>query len=422
MYIYRQIADPLKSLVKTPVGKCLILTGARQTGKTTLLQREFTPGYEYHSFDEVLTRQDLARRPAAEWLARDRSYIFDEVHKSPGFLGTVKVILDRGKESNRVILSGSAQIQLLSAVRESLAGRSVTRELFPLTVAEMAGVSRPVACDLFSSESTRQVGELIRESSFSERMVESAAAARVKLDHVIAWGGMPALLELEEDEHRWIWLEEYCRTYLQRDVSDLGRVSDLDNFVRLERAASHRTAGILNYADLARDADLSPLTAKKYMRYLDLSYQTFLLDAFRKPGATRFIKAPKLHWVDIGVQRALSGLRSGLTGPQFESVVVGELVKLAKSLRLDVEMSYLRTKDGREVDLLVRLPTGAYLAWEVKSSARAAPADARHLRGLEPLLDGPLLAGFILYRGREVHAWDKNLFALPAPVLFAENV
>jgi predicted AAA+ superfamily ATPase len=117
MYISRLVTDSLKSLAEAPVGRCLILTGARQTGKTTLLQREFMPEYEYHSFDEVLTRQDLARRSASEWLARDRNYIFDEVHKAPGFMGTVKVILDRGKGRNRVILSGSAQIQLLSAFR-----------------------------------------------------------------------------------------------------------------------------------------------------------------------------------------------------------------------------------------------------------------------------------------------------------------
>lgn len=419
MYIPRLLTPSLRSLAEATIGRGLIVTGARQTGKTTLLQREFVPPYEYHSFDEILSRENLARRPAAEWLRRGESFVFDEVQKAPDFLGTVKVLLDQGPETQRVILSGSAQIQLLSGVRETLTGRVVTRELFPLTAVEIAGVARPLAIDLLRVNSADQVRQLMDGATFYDP--GAVAPVREGLEQLAAFGGMPKVTQLEALEHRWVWLEEYCRTYLQRDLSDLGRVADLDDFVRLERVVAQRTATTINYSDLARDADLSPVTAKKYLRYLDLSYQTFRLEAYRGRGGGRLIKAPRLHWTDLGIQRTLSGLREGLTGQQWETLIVGEIFKLVRTLRLDVGLFYLRTKDGREVDLLAKLPGGGYLAWEVKASQRAAPVDARHMRSLQDLLDGPLLGGFVVYQGHGVQSWPDNLYALPAGVLFAET-
>lgn len=418
MYLRRLLAPILRALAESPVGRGLILTGARQTGKTTLLRREFVPPYEYHSFDELLTRETTMRRPAAEWQRRSQRLVFDEVQKAPEFLGTVKTLLDQPEGEVRVILSGSAQIQLLSGVRETLAGRVVTRELFPLTAGELAETERPLVLDLLASGSTDDVRRVVEAAAFADG--EPLARARDGFRQVLAWGGMPAVATLADEAHRWVWLEEYCQTYLQRDLADLGRVGDLDDFVRLEKVAAGRTATTINFADLARDADLSPLTAKKYLRYLELSYQTFSLDAFRGRSSERLIKASRLHFTDLGVQRVLSRWREGANGQQVETAFVGEVFKLVRTLRLDVAMSYLRTKDGREVDLLTRLPGGGYLAWEVKGSERASPVDARHLRGLADLLDGPLLGGIVVHQGDRVDIWPGGLFALPAACLFAQ--
>ncbi len=418
MFIKRRIYKDMARVSESPVGRGLILTGARQTGKTTLLQREFVPPYEYHTFDEPLVRAELAGLPSSRWIARGKSYIFDEVQKAPDFLGTVKVMLDAGPESLRVILSGSAQIQLLATVRESLAGRSVTRELFGLMASELAGTERCFFEMLLDCDTPKEVAEVMDALPIGDQAIGARLQTQEALAHLETWGGMPALIHLKKDSDRWIWLEEYCRTYLQRDVSDLGRVHDLDDFLRLERLAAGRTAGLLNYADLARDADLAPQTTKKYLRYLDLSYQTYRLPAFGPAGSTkRLQKAPKLHFLDLGIQRVLSGLRLGLTGPQFESLMVGEVLKLNRGLRLGAELSHLRTQDRREVDLLVRCPGGGYLAFEIKAGDRAAPPDAHHLRGLQALLDGPLLGGFVIHRGTKVETWADNLHGLPAAVL-----
>ncbi len=417
MYVNRRLAPELIRLSGTSLGRGLILTGARQTGKTTLLQREMVPPFELYSFDEPMARAELLGRPAAAWIRRGRSYIFDEVQKAPEFLGTVKVILDRGEPEQRVVLSGSAQIQLLSGVRETLAGRVVTLELYPLLAGELAEVDGPTVLEsLLRCASALEASELLDAARFHDEDLKAAVGDA--FEHLLSFGGMPRLVALQEPGDRWLWLAEYCRTYLERDVADLGRVADLDDFLRLQRVAARRTAGLVNYADVARDADMAPLTAKRYLRYLELSYQAFLLPAYRRPALTRLAKAPRLHWIDLGIQRVLSGQREGLNGEQFETAVVAEVLKTMAAARMEAELSHLRTHDGREVDLLIRVPSGGYVAMEVKSSSRAAPVHARHLRGLDAFLDGPLLAALVVHPGRGVSTLPGGIFALPPAVLF----
>ena len=416
-YLPRTLADTLRTLGDGPLGRGLILTGARQTGKTTLLDREFVPPFEILSFDEPLVREQLITTPAASWIRRGGSYIFDEIQKAPEFLGTVKVILDRGNPEQRVILSGSAQIQLLGSVNETLAGRVVTLELFPLLAGEIAEFREPTLLEhLVRCRSRAEVDDLMEVAHVPRE--DAAVAIQEALRHLMETGGMPRLLALESTEERRLWLREYCRTYLERDVGDLGRVADLDDFLRLQRVASLRTGCLVNVADLARDADMAPLTAKRYLRYLELSYQTFLLPAFRRPGFSRLAKAPRLHWLDLGVQRTLSGQREGLTGEQFETAVVAEVKKTLATLRIEADLFHLRTRDGREVDLLIRNADGAFVAIEVKSVFKAASTHARHLRGLESFLDGPLLASLVVHQGRGLTNLPGGVFAMPPSLLF----
>ena len=130
MYVKRLACSALKRLSASRLGRCIILTGARQTGKTTLLKREFK-NFEYFSFDEALERTTLTSKTSAWWFERGKRFVFDEVQKVPDFFGTVKALIDNGPPELKIILSGSAQIRLMSGIRESLAGRSVSRELFP---------------------------------------------------------------------------------------------------------------------------------------------------------------------------------------------------------------------------------------------------------------------------------------------------
>ena len=416
MFIERAITPYLRHLLGLDVARCLLLTGARQTGKTTLLRREF-PSFAYYSLDEPLEREAILRRPSRWWLAQGSRFIFDEVQKAPDFFGTIKAMIDNGPPELRIILSGSAQIRLMTRIRESLAGRAVRVELFPFHTVELSRGEARLLRGMLSGEQRSGIAGWLTHLSHLSPGDPRLLAVQEAQEQLLGLGGMPPVHVLSTVEEKWLWLKEYCGTYLQRDLMDLGRIADLDNFLRLERLAAMRSGGIINYADMARDADISAVTAKRYINYLEISYHCFLLRAFRRRRKERLIKASKLYFTDLGIQRVLSGLKTGLTGEQFETYVIAEVIKFLAILNSEAQGFYLRTKDGREVDLLLQTEQG-YWAMEIKHSRNPGPRAARHLRGLEAYLDGPLLGGFVVTSGGWIKELGPDVWTIPSWALW----
>jgi len=256
-------------------------------------------------------------------------------------------------------------------------------------------------------------GMPVRSSAF--------AHAQERWGYYLRWGGMPALLDASfTDADRAAWLRDYRTTYLQRDLSDIARLDRLEPFVRAQNAAALRAAQTVNYAELARLADISAPTAKQFMRYLEISYQVVLLPAFYRNPEKRLSKQPKLHFIDPGIRRAILGRTGEPSGPDFESGVVSDIVKQARMAAAPVHFHHLRTVDGREVDLLIETPCD-YIAIECKQSARVSASDFRHLRGLDVLLDKPLRCGIVVSNDPRVQQWDTEarLWSVPAPWLLS---
>jgi predicted AAA+ superfamily ATPase len=210
------------------------------------------------------------------------------------------------------------------------------------------------------------------------------------------WGGMPVLTgEGWTDEDRFEWLADYQATYLQRDLGDLVQLERLEPFVRAQQAVALRTARSINFSELARLADVAPATAKKFVRFLEISYQVLMLPAWFRNPEKRLMKQPRLHFVDPGIRRAILRKRGAVDGAEFESAVVAEIFKQCRTARLPVDFWFLRTADGREVDLLIEREDG-FVAVEVKQAERIGHPDFRHLRGLGEILDKPLLLGLVV--------------------------
>lgn len=241
-------------------------------------------------------------------------------------------------------------------------------------------------------------------------------------EHLLSWGGMPALLHLDEGDRR-DWLRSYIDTYLQRDLGDLARVRDLGPFARLQRLTALRTAGVLSYAELARDAGTSPSTARNYLEYLRLSYQAFLLPPYATNKTTGTIKAPKVYWGDLGLARQLAGAWGPVTGELFETAVVNEAVKTVKTAGLEAELSFYRTRGGGEVDLIAETPRGV-VAVEAKARPTWSRVDLRGLRGLSARLGDALVAGVLVTlagpTGGEIERADEEgrLWVVPFHRLF----
>jgi uncharacterized protein len=409
--IYRRLQQ--KSASK--LGRITVLTGARQTGKTTLVRAVF-PDHTYLSLDDPVIRPDYARLAATQWRERYPQAILDEVQKSPALIDSVKAVYDRYPET-RYILLGSSQILLLDKVRESLAGRAALVELFPLLLPERLTSSWDE--EIRTSRLIRLLaGEAIASLHGLPLTDAYYARAEQAWNDYLEIGAMPAIVdETVALADKRDWLRDYVSTYLQRDVRDLANLRDLEPFVRAQKSLAALTGQLLNLSDLARQAGISVPTAKRFVNYLELSYQVIQLPPWFRNLNKRLTKSPKIHFLDPGVQRILLNRSGTLTGNEFESAVVAEIYKQLKSYALRADCYHLRTLDGRELDLLIEMEHG-YIAMEVKASVHVTTTDARHLYDLGEILDKPLLHALLVSNDPRVHEWE-GVTAVPVAWLLA---
>ena len=404
-------------------GRMLVLTGARQCGKSTLAGISF-PERPRIDLDSPIEREIYARMSPNEWIQRYPQAIVDEVQKLPELFDTLKACYDRDP-TVRYLLLGSSQILLMRRVRETLAGRAALMQLYPLTLPELTAGdgSAPVeSLCIRLLRSDRPAVELAQTLDPVYALSNDYAVAQSRWQDFLIWGGMPVLTrEGWTDDDRFEWLRDYHLTYLQRDLGDLAQLDRLEPFVRAQRSAAMRTAQTINFSELARLADVAPATARKFMRYLELSYQIVMLPAWFRNPEKRLSKQPKLHFLDPGIRRAILGQRGAANGAEFESAVIAEIYKQCQNARLPLTFHHLRTVDGREVDLLVEREDG-FIAVEVKQTDHAAATDFRHLRRLEEILDKPLLLGLVVSqdgRFRQPESGDEPLWNVAAPHLLS---
>ncbi|MBW2031501.1 MAG: ATP-binding protein [Deltaproteobacteria bacterium] len=401
--------------------RIVVITGARQTGKTTLSRRVYED-LKYVNLDAPENRDTMRDLSTVTWGEVIGNAVIDEAHKEPTVFEKVKYAFDEDRISFTV-LTGSSQILLLRKIRESLAGRAFFYELWPLVQSEIRdsgdnGVEAPLLLDLVVS------GEPLKKTlgEVPDRLLETQDYLyRASEKHVMEWGGMPALLELPE-ERRWQWLRNYGYTYLERDLRDLARLDDLMPFRKFHRLSAMTSGMLLNYSELARDASVSVDTARRYLEYLRISYQTALLQPYYKNLTSSVVKTPKLYWTDVGIWRQLTGFRGEMSGQLYETMVVSELYKWIHTTQQDVEMFFYRTRAGMEIDIL--LETGAGLiGFEIKSRDTVSERDARPLKVVAEALGSAWLGGIVLYTGNRIRPiLSPNIWAIPSRRLFQPAV
>jgi len=400
-----------------------VLTGARQTGKTTLV-RDLLPTTEelspiYFSLDDPDERLRLAADPVRRLDHGSRLVILDEIQKQPGLLDSVKLLVDR-KQGHRFLLLGSSQILLLRQIRETLAGRATLLELWPLALGEWVG--GPVVPASGLDRIWQEGEEALQRMAEEPPPVEVARQWRERTDEQLRWGGYPGLEPLPAEE-RSVWLRDFRRTYLERDLADLGQVADLDQFALAQNLLAARTAQLLSYSEVARDLSVTVNTVKRYTRFLEISYQVFLLRPLMASVSTRLVKSPKLYWTDPGLARLLSERLSLDDGHLFETFVLDELLRWLSWQSDPPQLHFYRTHGGREVDFVVHAAQ-RFLALEAKVSKRVDPRTARPLRevlevirlpGLQPTAQRLAL---VVTRGREIEPLVPKVWAIPDWRLF----
>ena len=421
MMLHPRAVLPLlrRRLQRSPI---TVVTGARQTGKTTLV-RDLLPRTEeapsvYISLDDPDERIRLAADPVRRLDHGPRLVILDEVQKQPELLDSVKLLAD-SRKGHKFLLLGSSQILLLRKVRETLAGRASLIDLWPLALAERVEDREVPQCGL--DLVWREAEKGLRRLTQSAPSVEHARLWRKRSEEHLRWGGYPGL-ELLEEAERPAWIRDFRRTYLERDLADLGRVEDLDQFALAQNLFAARTGQLLSYSEVAKELGVAVNTVKRYLRFLEISYQVFLLRPFLPTVGARLVKSPKLHWTDVGLARMLAERPSLSDGPLFETYVCGELLRWTSWQTDPPDLHFYRLYGGREVDFVLH-SASRVLAIEAKAGERVYAGDARPLadflaakipgadRGAERL-------GIIVTRGRETRQLTTHVWAVPDWQLF----
>lgn len=392
------------------LGRIIVLTGARQTGKTTLV-KNLCNNYQYISIEDPVVVEQLKGLTASQWSQLYPQAILDEVQKVPVFIESIKSVYDQF-DKPKYILLGSSQILLLRKIRESLAGRCKILEMFPLTLPEILTKKFTNEISLSYFQNLLIDGDILSEPSI---LLYGNHPSRIKeFNHFLQFGGLPALYDNTlNDKEKQDWLKDYIKTYLERDIRDLADIRNLEPFTKLLRLLAVNTGQLANYSRLAAEAGVSPKTAQRFIEYMNISYQTVSLQSWSRNHKKRLVKSPKIHFLDPGVMRAVSQKKDPLTGSEFESAIIAEIYKQAKMVNANLNFYHLRTSDGRELDLLIESERG-YIAIEIKQTKNVRSVDGRHLREIDAILDKPVLHKFILSNDYHIKDFNNNTTAISA--------
>jgi uncharacterized protein len=325
MWIKREITEEIQSSTKTR--PCVVLTGARQTGKSSLLEKAF-PEFNYISLDLPNLAKE-ATENGGYFLEKNKApLIIDEIQYAPELFRFLKVVIDKNRNSfGRYLLTGSQKFSLMKGVSESLSGRISIYECHSLSIRE---IQRHTGADLTA-------------------------------DQILKWmiqGGYPEIHAHDLRPERFY--ADYLATYLERDIRQLVNVKDLTLFDKFLRLLALRSGQILSMNSLASDVGASSHTIKNWISVLETSNVIYLLRPFYNNFGKRLVKSPKLYFLDTGLLCFLAGIhsaqalgQSSLLGSYFETLALGQLVRNFCNKGLPVNLYYFRDNHGHEMDFII---------------------------------------------------------------------
>ncbi len=404
-YIERAVTSVLKNRVSS--SKCLLLTGARQVGKSTIIKHVF-PEYNRADFDDRLTRLQAKEEPKLFFLNNPRPLIIDEVQKESGILEEIKLMVDNSESRGDFILSGSQKLELMKGMSESLAGRISIAELAGLSLREIYGIS-------FNRH-------FIPTQDYLEGR-EKEIKPYSDIWDIIHKGSYPELYDVERDWQDFY--SSYVATYLERDINELIAADSL-TFAKFMTSVAARTGEMLNYANIASEVGVSEPTVKTWISVLERTGIVYILQPYSASALTRSIKTPKIYFRDTGLACYLTRWltadalkNSAVAGNMFETFVVSEILKSYNNEGKDYKFSiyYYRGKDKKasgenEIDLIIR-EDGILYPVEIKMTGNPKASMGSANPVLDKIPDNKRGMGVILCMvDKKIYLRD-NLVALP---------
>ena len=378
-----------------------VVTGARQTGKSTLARDETLGDRRYVSLDD-LDVFDAARRDPDALVGGDQPLTIDEVQRHPDLLHAVKREIDQRRQPGRFLLTGSANLLLMRGVSESLAGRASYLSLWPMTRREQRGLGRGGIWEQLVGARDDQWLDLVAAQPGGPEDWRNLARR----------GGFPVpAVHQETDLQRRIWFDGYVQTYLERDLQGLSSITALPDFRRLVRAACLQLGQVVNQTRLGRDVSLPQATVHRYLNLLETSYLLVRLPAYAPNRGKRVSKLPKLYWSDTGLALHLAQQEEP-GGAHLENIVLHDLMCWRDARLAPAELMYWRTASGVEVDFVIEV-AGRLLPIEVKTSARPRLRDTVNLRAFRAEYGAAARSGLLLHTGEAVEWLTPDVLAAP---------
>ena len=397
-YKKRLIGDKIKKAIDSfPV---VVLTGARQVGKSTFLKEEF-PDFKYLNLDEFTILEQAQIDPYSLWIGAEK-VIIDEVQKCPEILLAIKNTVDITQRKIKFILSGSSNLLLMKEISESLAGRAIYFEMFPMTYREITG----------------NIEKINFLKLWQDDFIEEETLEKINPIPFILKGFMPPLLYINDLDSILLWWEGYIKTYLERDLRDLSQIENLLDFRKLMSVLAPITGNIINQTEIARDIGLSQPTVYRYLKLLEILNIIRKVPAYFSSRIKRVIKSPKIFFIDPALCAYLSEYHDEETiknarelGNFFETMVFLHLQVYTELLNPKGKLYYFRSITGKEVDFILEWRR-KLLAFEVKLTENPTIKDIKNL--IDFIEENPdSIRGVLIYTGDSVKYLHSKVIAIP---------
>ena len=427
MYYHRHIEQVVARIAKRkPV---VILTGARQVGKSTML-KEVCRGARYVTLDNPLLRQSAKESPSLFFGANKPPVIVDEIQKAAEVFDYIKCIVDEGKAKGQFFLTGSQSLKLMKNASDSLAGRAGVIKLLGLSMRELGGVSRrepfmPTQEHMADMGGMADMGSMADMSDASDMGDAGDGFGFWETVSSIHKGFFPELHETESDLHDWAdFHSSYFQTYIEKDIRDVLNIQDESAFIKFVKAVAARTGGMLNLAAIAEVCGKDAKTVRAWLSALESSGLVYLLEPYCNSINKRLAKTPKLYFLDTGLACWLLGwntpsqLANGaMWGHMFESFAFAEILKSYYNDGIaNPPLNYYRDKDKNEIDLVIS-DGGTLHPVEIKATGDPAKSMARSFRCLRNVPGAKVGDGAIVCMAKDRLPLADGIWALPAHMI-----